>query len=79
MVEVGGLGEKVAFYCVILPHSDVRYVKAYSQETTETFLDGHVNALAFLGGVPRSTLIDSTTLAVARILGDGTRWHPRQQ
>ena len=31
------------------------------------------SAFAFLGGVPRSILYDNTTLAVARILGDGTR------
>ena len=45
----------------------------YPRETTEAFLDGHVSAFAFLGGVPRSILYDNTTLAVARILGDGTR------
>ena len=73
VVEVGGLREKVAFFCLILPHSDVWFVKAYPKETTEAFLDGHVSAFAFLGGVPRSILYDNTTLAVARILGDGTR------
>ena len=72
-VEVGGRREKVAFFCLILPHSDVWFVKAYPRETTEAFLDGHVSAFAFLGGVPRSILYDNTTLAVARILGDGTR------
>ncbi len=62
-VEVGGRREKVAFFCLILPHSNVWFVKTYPRETTE----------AFLGGVPRSILYDNTTLAVARILGDGTR------
>ena len=73
VVEVGGQREKIAFFCLILPHSDVWFVKAYPRETTEAFLDGHVSAFAFLGGVPRSILYDNTTLAVARILGDGTR------
>ena len=68
-----GRREKVAFFCLILPHSNVWFVKAYPRETTEAFLDGHVSAFAFLGGVPRSILYDNTTLAVARILGDGTR------
>ena len=71
-VEVGGRREKMAFFCLILPHSDVWFVKAYPRETTEAFLDGHVSAFALLGGVPRSILADNTTLAVARILGDGT-------
>ena len=76
-VEVGGRREKVAFFCLILPHSDVWFVKAYPRETTEAFLDGHVSAFALLGGVPRSILYDNTTLAVARSLGDGTRQRTR--
>jgi hypothetical protein len=35
--------------------------------------DGHVSAFAFFGGVPLSILYDNTSLAVAKILGDGTR------
>ena len=62
-VEIGGRREKVAFFCLILPHSNVWFVKAYPRETTEAFLDGHVSAFAFLGGVPRSILYDNTTLA----------------
>ena len=73
VVELRGQREKVAFFCLILPHSNIWFVKAYPRETTEAFLDGHVSAFAFLGGVPRSILYDNTTLAVARILGDGTR------
>ena len=73
VVELRGQREKVAFFCLILPHSNLWFVKAYPRETTEAFLDGHVSAFAFLGGVPRSILYDNTTLAVARILGDGTR------
>ena len=73
VVEVGGRREKVAFFCLILPHSDVWFVKSYPRETTDAFLDGHVSAFVFLGGVPRSILYDNTTLAVARILGGGTR------
>ena len=43
----------------------------------EAFLDGHVSAFAFLGGVPQSILYDNTKLAVARILGDGRRKRTR--
>ena len=67
-----GRREQVAFSCLILPHSNVWFVKAYPRETTEAFVDGHVSAFAFLGGLPRSILYDNTTLAVARVLGDGT-------
>ena len=60
-----------------LPQSDAGFVKAYPAETTEAFLDGHVSAFAFFGGVPRSILYDNTRLAVARVLGDGRRQRTR--
>ena len=60
-----------------MPHSDGCFVKAYPAETTEAFLDGHVSAFAFLGGVPQSILYDNTKLAVAKILGDGRRQRTR--
>ena len=43
----------------------------------EAFCDGHNAGLVFLGGVPLSILYDNTTIAVARILGDGTRKRTR--
>jgi transposase len=77
MAVIGGMARKVHFFAVDLPHSDASFVKAYPAETTEAFCDGHVAAFAFFGGVPRSILYDNTTLAVARILGDGTRQRTR--
>ena len=53
LVVIGG-GERKAHCLVIdLPHSDGCFVRAYPAETTEAFLDGHVSAFAFLGGVPQ--------------------------
>ena len=68
---------KAHCFVLDLPHSDGCFVKAYPAETTEAFLDGHVSALSFLGGVPRSILYDNTRLAVAKILGDGRRQRTR--
>ena len=61
------------YFCMDLPHSDAPFFKTYPAEVAEAFCDGHVEAFAFFGGVPRSILYDNTRLAVARILGDGTR------
>jgi transposase len=74
---IGGVEQTIHFFCLDLPHSDAGFVKAYPAERTEAFLDGHNAAFAFLGGVPRSILYDNTKLAVARILGDGTRERSR--
>src|SRR5436309_10638840 len=74
---IGGVRQKIHFFCLDLPHSDAGFVKAYPAERTEAFLDGHVAAFAFLGGVPQSILYDNTKLAVAGILSDGTRQRTR--
>jgi len=75
--EIGGVVRKLHYFAMALPHSDAFFIKAYPGETTEAFCDGHVSAFAFFGGVPLSILYDNTTIAVARILGDGTRQRTR--
>ena len=77
LVIIGGVERKAHYFVLDLLHSDGCFVKAYPAETTEAFLDGHVSAFAFLGGVPQSILYDNTKLAVARILGDGRRQRTR--
>jgi transposase len=74
---LGGVEQKVRFFVMSLPQSDAVFVKAYHAETAEAFCDGHVDAFAFFGGVPLSILYDNTKLAVAQILGDGTRKRSR--
>src|SRR6476660_9514269 len=70
---IGGAERKIHFFAFDLPHSDACFVVAYPAETKEAFCDGHVKASGFCGGVPQSILYDNTKIAVARILGDGTR------
>src|SRR5664279_5577362 len=77
LVIVGGEERKAHYLAIDLPHSDDCFVMAFPAETTEAFLEGHVQAFAYFGGVPTSILYDNTKLAVARILGDGTRQKTR--
>src|SRR5450631_1529962 len=74
---IGGVERKIHFFAMDLPHSDAGFVQAYPAETTEAFCAGHAAAFSFFGKVPKSILYDNTTLAVARILGDGTRQRTR--
>lgn len=74
---IGGIERKLHFFAMALPHSDAIFIKTYPAETTEAFCDGHNAAFAFFGGVPLSMLYDNTTLAVARICGDGKRERTR--
>src|SRR5215203_1881015 len=77
LAEIAGVERKIHFFAMDLPHSDACFVRAYPAETTEAFCDGHNAAFAFFGQVPGSILYDNTTLAVARILGDGVRQRTR--
>jgi transposase len=77
LAVIGGVERTIHFFVMDLPHSDAGFVQAYPAETTEAFCAGHVAAFAFFGGVPASILYDNTKLAVARILGDGTRQRTR--
>lgn len=74
---IGGVECKLHYFAMALPHSDAIFIKAYPAETTEAFCDGHNAAFAFFGGVPLSVLYDNTTLAVAKICGDGKRERTR--
>jgi transposase len=73
MVVIAGVERKAHYLAMDLPQSDDCFVMAFPAETTEAFLEGHNQAFAYFGGVPRTILYDNTKIAVARILGDGTR------
>ena len=77
MAVIGGVKCKAHYLAMDLPQSDDWFVMAFPAETTEAFLEGHNHAFAYFGGVPRTILYDNTKLAVARILGDGTRTKTR--
>ncbi len=72
-VYIAGVEGKAHFFVMGLPHSDRCFMKAYPAATTVAWLDGHVSAFAFFGGVPRSILYDNDKRLVARIQKDGTR------
>jgi transposase len=72
-VIIAGVESTAHYFVMDLPQSDDCFVMAFPAETTEAFLEGHNHAFRYFGGVPRTILYDNTKLAVARILGDGTR------
>lgn len=73
LVRIGGVEQKVHFFVLDLPHSDGCYVRAYPAAVAEAWVDGHIHAFAFFGGVPQSVLYDNDRCLVAKVLPDGTR------
>ena len=73
LVVIAGVEQKAHFQCFDLPQSDDCFVIAFPAENTEAFLEGHNQAFAYFGGVPRTILYDNTRIAVKEIAGDGER------
>ena len=73
LVVIAGSEQKAHFQCIDLPQSDDCFVVAFPCENTEAFLEGHNQAFAYFGGVPRTVLYDNTRIAVKEIAGDGER------
>ena len=77
LVVIAGVEQKAHYLAMDLPHSDDCFVVAFPAETTEAFLEGHVRAFAYFGGVPMRILYDNSKIAVARILGGEERQRTR--
>src|SRR5258705_33385 len=72
-ITLDGRPTKVALFVMTLPYSDTLFVTAFPRECTEAFLEGHVRAFAFLGGVPRRISYDNSKIAVAKVTGGRSR------
>jgi transposase len=62
-----GRPRKAQLFCMRLCFSKASFVYPYERATLEAFLDGHVRAFEFLGGVPRRLAYDNLKSAVIRV------------
>jgi transposase len=69
LANIDGILQKVHCFTMCLPYSDMFFVKAYPQECTESFWDGHVDAFRFFGGVPNRISYDNSRIAIRQITG----------
>lgn len=60
--------EKVWMFVMRLSFSGRTFRRVYGNEAAEAFLDGHVGAFEFLGGVPVRIRYDNLTPAVVKVL-----------
>ena len=65
--------KKVYGFCMKLCCSKAPFVCAYESMTIECFLDGHVRAFEYFGGVPRRIAYDNLKTAVIKVLKKGKR------
>jgi len=66
-VVENGEWAKVQFFCMRLCYSKATFVWPYRRATLEAFLDGHVRAFEYFGGIPRRLAYDNLKSAVIQI------------
>jgi transposase len=71
--KVSGVLRKVAFFVMVLPHSDAFFVTVFERECTESYWEGHVRAFEFFGGVPQRISYDNSRVLVSKIIGPHER------
>jgi transposase len=62
-----GILRTVQLFCMRLSHSKASFVYPYERATMESFLDGHVRAFDFFGGIPRRLAYDNLKSAVTHV------------
>jgi transposase len=75
IVEMGGERQKVQVFVMRLNYSKARFVMVFPFQKQEAFLEGHIQAFRFFGGVPRRITYDNLKTAVFRVL----EGHNRQE
>ena len=66
-VLIGGQERVLSFFCVRFAFSRAVFVRAYERQDQVSFLDAHVRAFEFFGGVPKRLAYDNLKTAVIRV------------
>lgn len=75
--RIAGRERRVYALICSLPYSGASTAHFSFDMTIESFLEGHVRALGWLGGVPRELVYDNLRSVVARREGDEITWNGR--
>jgi transposase len=75
--RIAGRERRVYALVAALPYSGAQTAHFSFDLTLESFLEGHVRAFEFFGGVPRECVYDNLRSVVARRERDVVHWSPR--
>jgi transposase len=76
-ITIGRAKRGLSCFLMVLSWSRALFARFYLDQTTESFLSGHLAAFEAFGGVPRTILYDNLKSAVLEREGDLVRFHPR--
>ena len=75
--QVEGGERALSAFVMVLSYSRMLYVRFFYDQRMGAFLEGHVRAFGFFGGVAKSLLYDNLKSAVLERYDDAIRFHPR--
>jgi transposase len=73
-IKIGHADRALSCFVMVLGWSRAMYARFFLDQTTESFLYGHVLAFEAFGGVPRGILYDNLKSAVIERVGDHIRY-----
>lgn len=77
-IHIQGSKRKLHAFIMVLCYSRLLYLRFYLSQSLENFLDGHLRAFSYFGGVPRRLIIDNLKTAVLEHRrGQPPEFHPR--
>lgn len=76
-VLIGQARRALSAFVLTLTYSRMLFLRFFFDQSLESFLRGHVEAFASLGGVPRYLLYDNLRSAVSQRHGEAVRFNPR--
>ena len=64
---IDGVKQKVFFFVLASPASNAYFAKAYAVQRGECLLDGLASGFEFMGGLPKTLVLDNMSMAVKKI------------
>lgn len=76
-ITIGNAKRLLSCFVMVLSYSRMMYLEFTLSQCLEDFLQAHVNAFAFFGGVPAKINYDNLKTVVLSRVGRDIRFHPR--
>jgi transposase len=76
-LQVGSVTRPLSCFVMVLSHSRAIFARFFLNQVMESFLQGHVEAFEWFGGVPRTLLYDNLKSVVIERDGELMRLNPR--
>jgi transposase len=76
-MQVGKTQRKLSCFVMVLSYSRALFARFFFDQTIDSFLNGHIQAFTYFGGIPRQLRYDNLKSVVAERFGQTIRFNPQ--